>query len=201
MVANQQNQTCSLNARNAEFLDPLLEPEKMGLRGPLPRQSSKLAASISEPLLPPPWLPPPAVEVWQEVEPRLRAACRLRAEHADTLAAWCCTAAELRVLSVVIARDGSTATGPHGIHPSAAHSAAVRLRTAMLAIGKALALDPASASRLGDAGAPGNDPADAVREYAASRDRRRPAGEAAPPPAVGHPLTVLEYIRQHRGTA
>ncbi len=33
------------------------------------------------------------------------------------------TAAELRTLTAAIARDGSTATGPHGTHPSAAHSA------------------------------------------------------------------------------
>jgi hypothetical protein len=110
----------------------------------------------------------------------------------------------LRVLSVVIARDGSTATGPHGTHPSAAHSAAVRLRTALLTIGKVLGLDPASASRLGDAGAPADDPADAVREYAASRDRRRPAGEAAPPAAAAAedgPLSVLDYMKRHCGPA
>jgi P27 family predicted phage terminase small subunit len=174
----------------------------MGLRGPLPRQSPKPSASIATPLPPPAWLPPPAVEVWAEVEPRLRAAGRLRPEHGDTFAAWACTAAELRALSAVIARDGSTATGPHGTHPSAAHSAAARLRGTLLAIGKALGLDPASATRLDAAGGPADDGHDAIREYAAKRDRRPPADDAAPPPqAEGRPLTVLEYMRQDRGTA
>jgi len=172
----------------------------MGLRGPLPRAATKIAAPPSDPLPPPPWLPAAVVEVWHEIEPRLRAAGRLRPEHADTLAAWACTAAELRELSVVIARDGSTATGPHGTHPSAAHSAAVRLRATLLSLGKALGLDPASASRLGDAGGPADDPADAVRAYAASRDRRTPVGEAAPPPP-GRQLTVLEFMKRHQGPA
>ena len=173
----------------------------MGLRGPLPRRSPKPAAPMSKPLPPPPWLPAAAAEAWREIEPALRAAGRLRPEHADTFAAWACTAAELRKLSVVIARDGSTATGPHGTHPSAAHSAAVRLRTTLLALGKALGLDPASASRLGDAGGPADDPAEAVRAYAASRDRKRLADDAAPPPTADRALPVLEYMRQHRGTA
>lgn len=173
----------------------------MGMRGPLPRRSPKPASPMSRPLPPPPWMPAAAVEVWVEVEPALRAAGRLRPEHADTFAAWACTAAELRELSVAIARDGSTATGPHGTHPSAAHSAAVRLRTTLLALGKALGLDPASSARLGDAGAPGDDPADAVRRYAASRDRPRQSDDAAPPPAADRPLTVLDYMKRHRGTA
>ena len=171
----------------------------MGLRGPLPRQSPKPAASISTPLPPPGWLPPPAVDVWGEVEPRLRDAGRLRHEYADALAAWCCTAAELRVLSVVIARDGSTATGPHGTHPSAAHSAAVRLRTKLLTLGKALGLDPASSARLEAVGGPADDALDAVREYAAKRDRPRDVDDAEPISGTG--LTVLDYVRRHRGTA
>ena len=85
----------------------------MGLRGPLPRHSPKPSATTSPPLPPPAWLPPPAVEVWQEIEPCLRAAGRLRHEHADTLAAWACTAAELRVTgldwtfapTIAVARD------------------------------------------------------------------------------------------------
>jgi phage terminase small subunit len=169
----------------------------MGLRGPLPRAATKVAAPPSDPLPPPPWLPPPAVEVWSEIEPRLRA--RLRAEHADTLAAWACTAAELRELSVVIARDGSTATGPHGTHPSAAHSAAVRLRGTLLALGKALGLDPASSARLEAVGGPADDGHDAVREYAASRDRPRDVDDAEPISGTG--LTVLDYVRRRRGTA
>ena len=173
----------------------------MGLRGPLPRRSPKPAAPMSRPLPPPPWLPAAAVEVWREIEPALRAAGRLRPEHGDTFAAWVCTAAELRELSVVIARDGSAATGPHGTHPSAAHSAAVRLRGTLLQLGKGLGLDPASASRLGDAGGPGDDPAEAVRAYAASRDRPRQADEAAPPPSgEDRSLTVLDYVKRHRGT-
>lgn len=171
----------------------------MGLRGPLPRRLTKPSASQSEPLPPPSWLPAAAVEVWAEYEPRLRAAGRLRPEHGDTFAAWACTAAELRELAVVIARDGSTATGPHGTHPSAAHSAAVRLRTTLLALGKALGLDPASSARLEAMGGPADDGHDAIREYAAKRDRPR-ADDAAPPPA-DRPLTVLEYMRQDRGTA
>jgi phage terminase small subunit len=170
----------------------------MGMRGPLPRQSPKPAASTVPPLPPPSWLPQPSVGVWSEIEPRLRA--RLRPEHADTLAAWACTAAELRELSVLIARDGSTATGPHGTHPSAAHSAAVRLRGTLLALGKALGLDPASSARLDAQGGPGDDAHDAIREYAAKRDR--PQQAAAPDaPAADRPLTILDYMRQHRGTA
>jgi P27 family predicted phage terminase small subunit len=171
----------------------------MGLRGPLPRHSPKAAATTSTPLPPPAWLPPPAVEVWHEVEPRLRLAGRLRHEHGDTLAAWCCTAAELRVLSVVIARDGSTATGPHGTHPSAAHSAAVRLRGTLLTLGKALGLDPASSARLEAVGGPADDGHDAVHEYAAKRDRPRDVDDAEPISGTG--LTVLDYVRRHRGTA
>jgi P27 family predicted phage terminase small subunit len=152
------------------------------------------------PLPPPAWLPAAAVEVWQEIEPRLRA--RLRAEHADTLAAWACTAAELRELSVLIARDGSTATGPHGTHPSAAHSAAVRLRGTLLALGKALGLDPASSARLEAAGGLADDSSDAIREYAASRNRPRPddddiATNEAPSASGVH--SVLDYMRR-RGT-
>jgi len=169
----------------------------MGMRGPLPRQSPKPSASTVTPLPPPAWLPAAAVEVWQEIEPRLRA--RLRAEHADTLAAWACTAAELRELSVLIARDGSTATGPHGTHPSAAHSAAVRLRGTLLALGKALGLDPASSARLEAAGGLADDGADAVRAYAASRNRREHDDGSSPPPVEGRPLTVLDYVRR-RGT-
>lgn len=173
----------------------------MGLRGPLPRRSPKPAAPKSRPLPPPPWLPAAAAEVWREIEPALRAAGRLRPEHGDAFAAWACTAAELRELSAVIARDGSTATGPHGTHPSAAHSAAVRLRATLLSLGKALGLDPASSARLEAAGGPADDPAEAVRAYAAKRDQKRPADDAAPPPVADRPLAVLEYIRQHRGTA
>ncbi len=161
----------------------------MGMRGPLPRQSPKPAASTVTPLPPPAWLPIAAVEVWHEIEPRLRA--RLRPEHADTLAAWACTAAELRELSVLIARDGSTATGPHGTHPSAAHSAAVRLRGTLLALGKALGLDPASSARLEAAGCLDDDPADEVAAYVAKRNKR--SGEASVEFKPG--ATVLDIVR------
>jgi len=171
----------------------------MGLRGPLPRAATKVAASPSEPLSPPPWLPAPAVEVWHEIEPRLRDAGRLRPEFADTFGNWCATAAELRTLTAVIARDGSTATGPHGTHPSAAHSAAVRLRGTLLTLGKALGLDPASSARLDAMGGAADDGHDAIREFAAKRDRPRQADETAPPLAVDRPLTVLDYVKQHRG--
>jgi P27 family predicted phage terminase small subunit len=171
----------------------------MGLRGPLPRSATKPAASPSQPLPPPPWLPAPAVEVWYEIEPRLRASGRLRPEFTDTLAAWACTAAELRALSVAIARDGSTATGPHGTHPSAAHSAAVRLRGALLTLGKALGLDPASSARLEAAGGSSDDPADEVREYAARRNR--PRQDDAPAESSGDAgRSVLDFVRRHRGT-
>ena len=173
----------------------------MGLRGPLPRRLTKPADSTPKPLPPPSWLPAAAVEVWAEYEPRLRAASRLRPEHGDTFAAWVCTAAELRELAVVIAREGSTATGPHGTHPSAAHSAAVRLRGTLLTLGKALGLDPASSARLEAMGGPAADGADAIREYAAKRDRPRQTDATATPSPGDRPLTVLEYIRQARGTA
>lgn len=171
----------------------------MGLRGPLPRAATKPAASPSQPLAAPAWLPADAVEVWVEVEPRLRAAGRLRPEHADTLAAWCATAAELRILTVVIARDGSTATGPHGRHPSPEHSAAVRLRGTLLALGKALGLDPASSARLEAAGGSSDDPADEVAEYAARRNR--PRQDDAPAESSGDSgRSVLDFVRRHRGT-
>jgi P27 family predicted phage terminase small subunit len=171
----------------------------MGLRGPLPRTATKPAASPSKPLPPPAWLPAAAVEVWHEYEPRLRAAGRLRPEFGDTFAQWCSSAAELRELSAVVARDGSVATGPHGTHPSAAHSAAVRLRGTLLALGKALGLDPASSARLEAMGGPADDGHDAIREYAASRDRPREASDAEPMNGTGY--TVLDYVRRHRGTA
>lgn len=173
----------------------------MGLRGPLPRRSPKPAAPKSRPLPPPPWLPAAAVEVWREIEPAIRAAGRLRPEHGDTLAAWACTAAELRELSVVIARDGSTATGPHGTHPSAAHSAAVRLRGTLLSLGKALGLDPASSARLEAAGGPADDGHDAIREFAAKRDRKRPMDDDADAPPQAGEGPVLEYMKRRSGTA
>jgi P27 family predicted phage terminase small subunit len=154
-------------------------------------------ATPSAPLPPPRWLPADAAAIWGEVEPRLRAAGRLRAEHSDALANWCATAAELRALAAVIARDGSTATGPHGRHPSPEHSAAMRARSVLLSLGRALGLDPASAARLEAGRPPADDPGDEVAAYARSRDQPRADDEAAPlPPArEGHQQTVLDYVR------
>lgn len=173
----------------------------MGLRGPLPRRAMMPAAVPSDPLPPPSWLPSAAVEVWHEIEPRLRAADRLRPEHADTLAAWACTAAELRALSAEIATEGSTAVGPHGEHPSAAHSAAVRLRGSLVTLGRCLGLDPASSARLDAMGPPADDVGDSVPEPKESRDRRRQEDNTDDVPAGGSGYAVLDYMRRHRGSA
>jgi hypothetical protein len=97
------------------------------------------------------------------------------------------------------ALDGSTAAGPHGRHPSPEHSAAMRGRTVLLTLGRALGLDPASAARLEAARAPGDDD-DEVAAFARSRSGPRADGEAAPLPPVreGHQKTVLDYIRRNR---
>jgi P27 family predicted phage terminase small subunit len=174
----------------------------MGLRGPLPRSATTATttAAPSAPLAAPPWLPEPAGRVWAEVEPALRAAGRLRPEHSDTLANYCCTASELRSLSSIIAASGSTYEGPHGRCPSAEHSAAARLRTTLLSLAKALGLTPDSAARLDAGRGPGDDPADEVAAYARSRTKPRADDEAAPLPPVreGHQQTVLDYLRRNR---
>ncbi len=163
----------------------------MGLRGPLPRRAGNPIATPADPLPPPSWLPVEAAAVWREHEPRLRAAGRLRPEHADTFGQWCSCAAEARELANVIAAEGSTSRGPHGTTPSAAHVAACRLRATMLALGKSLCLDPASAARL-DAMPPSpGEERDELAEFAAKRGR--PTGE---PPATFKPgATVLDYVR------
>jgi hypothetical protein len=75
----------------------------------------------------------------------------------------------------------------------------VRLRGTLLALGKALGLDPASSARLEAAVGPADDGADAIREYAAKRDRPRDVDDAEPISGTG--LTILDLVRQHRGTA
>ena len=151
----------------------------MGLRGPLPRRLTIPATSHAEPLPPPAWLPADAVEVWGEIEPLLRATGRLRPEHADIFGNWCATSAELRTLAPVLALKGSTATGPHGTHPSAAHSAAVRLRGTLLTLGKALGLDPSSSARLEALVGTADDGCDALRDFVASRNRPRDVDNAS----------------------
>lgn len=170
----------------------------MGLRGPLPRRRTKHVASPPKPLEPPTWLPADAVEVWGEVEPPLRAVGRLRAEHRDILANWCATSAELRALAPILAQDGSVATGPHGTHPSAAHSAAARLRITLLTLGKALGLDPASSTRLEAMEGPPGEVCDSLQEFAASRDQPSRADNALTGSSE-HPL--LDYVNRHRSTA
>jgi P27 family predicted phage terminase small subunit len=144
---------------------------------------------------PPSWLPAEAKRVWLEVEPPLRAAGRLRPEHADTLGQWAACAAELRELVAAIEADGSTSRGPHGTTPSAAHTAACRLRATMLALGKSLGFDPLSAARL-DALAPPESPeADAVTAFVAKRNRR--STEPARPFKPG--ATVLDIVSGETG--
>jgi P27 family predicted phage terminase small subunit len=164
----------------------------MGLRGPLPRRAQASIAPPADRLPPPGWLPADAKLVWFEVEPRLRAAGRLRPEHSDTLGQWCSCAAELRELSNVIAAEGSTSRGPHGTTPSAAHTATVRLRGTLLALGKSLGLDPLSAARL-DALAPAAAATaeDEIAAYAAKRNKPT----AAPPGKAKPGATVLDFVR------
>ena len=167
----------------------------MGLRGPLPRRSQASFVSPADQLPPPSWLPAEAKQVWLEVEPPLRAAGRLRAEHADTLGQWCSCSAELRELVAVIEAEGSTSRGPHGTTPSAAHTAACRLRATMLSLGKSLGLDPLSAARLDALAPPASPEADAVTAYVAKRNR--PSTEPARPFKPG--ASVLDIVRGETG--
>jgi P27 family predicted phage terminase small subunit len=163
----------------------------MGLRGPLPRRRSATIAAPADPLPPPSWLPVEAAAVWREHEPRLRAAGRLRPEHSDTFGQWCSCAAEARELANVVAAEGSTSRGPHGTTPSAAHVAACRLRATMLALGKSLGLDPASAARLDAMPPAAGEERDELAEFVAKRGR--PTGEPAVEFKPG--ATVLDYVR------
>ena len=162
----------------------------MGLRGPLPRRAQASIAAPADRLPPPGWLPADAKLVWLESEPRLRAAGRLRPEHSDTFGQWCSCAAELRELANVIAAEGSTSRGPHGTTPSAAHTAACRLRATMLALGKSLGLDPASAARLDALAPPASTEADAVTAFVAKRNR--PSAQPDRPFKPG--ATVLDIV-------
>lgn len=167
----------------------------MGLRGPLPRSFQAARSGQAAPMSPPSWLPAEAKRVWLEVEPRLRAAGRLRPEHADSLGQWCSCSAELRELAAVIEAEGSTSRGPHGTTPSAAHTAACRLRATMLALGKSLGLDPLSAARLDALAPPASTEADAVTAFVAKRNRR--STEPARPFKPG--ATVLDIVRGETG--
>lgn len=167
----------------------------MGLRGPLPRSFQAARVAQAEPMSPPNWLPAEAKRVWLEVEPPLRAAGRLRREHADTLGQWCSCAAELRELAVVIEADGSTSRGPHGTTPSAAHTAACRLRATMLALGKSLGLDPVSAARLEALAPAASAEVDELEAFAAKRNR--PSAEPARPFKPG--ATVLDIVNGKAG--
>jgi P27 family predicted phage terminase small subunit len=167
----------------------------MGLRGPLPRRAGSPIATPADPLPPPSWLPADAKLVWLEAESRLRAGGRLRPEHADTFGQWCSCAAELRELANVIAAEGSTSRGPHGTTPSAAHTAACRLRATMLALGKSLGLDPASAARLDKMPSRPAEERDEIAEYAAKRNK--PSGE--PSATFKNGATVLDLVRGQGG--
>ena len=141
----------------------------MGSRGPLPRAAINLPPQPSDPLSPPVWLPPQAARVWLEVEPRLRQAGRLRPEHADGLAQFCCTSAELRALAVTIANEGVVT--PDG-SPTGAAKHAARLRVVLLTQGKALGCDPSSATRLDQQPPPHAEEENPLVAFARSRDGR-----------------------------
>jgi P27 family predicted phage terminase small subunit len=168
-----------------------LEKTRMGLRGPLPRRPQAPIALPADPLPPPSWLPADAKRVWLEAEPRLRAGGRLRPEHSDTLGQWCSCAAELRELANVIAAEGSTSRGPHGTTPSAAHTAACRLRATMHALGKGLGLDPLSAARLDAIGPAASTAEDEVAAYAAKRSKLAGGSPSAFTPGA----TILDMVR------
>lgn len=167
----------------------------MGLRGPLPRSFRAAPRAPAEPMSPPSWLPAEAKRVWLEVEPLLRAAGRLRPEHSDTLGQWCSCSAELRELVAAIEAEGSTSRGPHGTTPSAAHTAACRLRATMLALGKSLGLDPLSAARLDALSPAASAEVDELERFAAKRNQS--SGEPARPFKPG--ATVLDIVNGKAG--
>ena len=146
----------------------------MGLRGPMPQTRVLPPRKPSPPLEPPSWLPAAATRVWRETEPHLRLAGRLRPEHADSLASWCQTAAELRHLAQVVDRDGPlTDSGS----PSPAVKLAARLRGVLLLTGRSLGLDAASAARLDRApiNAEADPEMDEFERFIHSRGDREPA--------------------------
>ena len=139
----------------------------MGLRGPLSRSSIATPPPPSPPLPPPSWLPPRVRAVWDEIEPSLRLAGRLRPEHSDCLAQYCGTVAELRALTVAIASEGlTTATG--SIAQIAKHTA--RLRGVLILQGRSLGLDPTSAAKLDAAPSPESAEVDELEAFVRSRD-------------------------------
>lgn len=139
----------------------------MGLRGPLSRSSIAVPPPPSPTLPPPSWLPPRVRTVWEEIEPSLRLAGRLRPEHADCLAQYCGTVAELRALTVAIASEGLT-TDTGSIAQVAKHAA--RLRGVMILQGRSLGLDPTSAAKLDAAPSPDTGEFDPLKEFARKRD-------------------------------
>jgi P27 family predicted phage terminase small subunit len=144
----------------------------MGSRGPLPQGSINPAPTPSAPLDAPQWLPPRAAAVWREVEPQLRQGGRIRPEHSDLLSQWCSCASELRHLAQVVSTEGPLdANGS----PTGAAKLACRLRTTMLNIGKVLALDVASSTRLEQMPPPPGPAAeDPFEVFINSRGDRRP---------------------------
>lgn len=139
----------------------------MGLRGPLSRSAIAAPPPPSPPLPPPEWLPTRVRAVWDEVEPSLRLAGRLRPEHADCLAAYCATAAELRAATVMIATEGLlTDTG--SVAQIAKHAA--RLRGVMILQGRSLGIDPTSATKLDAAPSPESAEVDELEAFVRSRD-------------------------------
>lgn len=171
----------------------------MGIRGPLPRHATAQPAAPTNPLPPPEWLPPAARDVWMETEPRLRASGRLLAEHSEVFGQWCAAAAELRGLVRRVEAEGSVATGPHGATPSAAHTAASRLRTNLLTLGKALGLDPLSAARLETMPRPAAQQASAVQLWRERWGADGSTGRSAPPCEAARPVERHGDNAEHGG--
>ena len=142
------------------------EIEIVGSRGPLPRAALAAPPPPSAPMPPPTWLPPQAEAVWQAVEPLLRQGGRLRPEHADALASWCCSAAELRHLSQRIAAEGPIDDSGR-ISAAARHAA--KLRALLLQTGRPLGLDPAAACRFDAMPGPQAADDDPLAAFAAKR--------------------------------
>ena len=139
----------------------------MGLRGPLSRSAIAAPPPPSPPLPPPEWLPARVRAVWDEIEPSLRLAGRLRPEHTDCLAQYCASVAELRALTVAIATEGLT-TDNGSIAQVAKHAA--RLRGVLILQGRSLGLDPTSAAKLDAAPTPESAETDPIESFVRKRD-------------------------------